>query len=433
MNSSRTYCRLGVLAAIMVAMTSGMTSACDPGLEVFLTGQIDPEWVHVGCHRSVDAYATGGTVYNWRYYTWPGGTCSMCDWIAWGWTPCGDPPPSSCNNFTSVGTYNMVVEVEEVDPYTWQVTDYAYDDRTVYAVSVNLSTDRTLLSTGGPRARVELSVQPAGPTGDCQVMLSLGGTAPFANVYDASTGGNVLLYGGTSRCWPVSSCPSVVWVQGVSASDDCWLAIHYVDPYGVPHPSGCESPHVDFGIYECVPLHGYCDYDSQCCSNRCNPITHECAECGLHSDCEECEQCTGDTVFPGFCISILPCPTYTHCDDHYCVADCVENGPACSYTPPTPAGNCSVFDPVDKQCPQEWDQCRICDYKVTETYILWTATCVIPDCERISSPCVKLRAVFCDDEWIPALGKNCHCCNHEGYGCYGTPFDSGSGLECPEI
>jgi hypothetical protein len=118
MNSNRS-CAFVLLAGTLVGMLANTASACDPGLEVTLDGP-DPEWVPVGTQRTFDATATGGTVGSWRYYVYPGGDIADCDCDS-----CGDPPATQYT-FSSVGAYNLCVDVEETDEFCDTLEDRLY-------------------------------------------------------------------------------------------------------------------------------------------------------------------------------------------------------------------------------------------------------------------------------------------------------------------
>jgi hypothetical protein len=249
MLSSRIPYRPGVLFCILVGMVTVKASACYPSLDVCLDGH-DPEWTFTGCPVGADATATGGTVSDWRYYIWPGGTCDDCDFFENFAMPCGDPPPRSCP-VGSPGTYHLYVDVCERDPFTWEITDSDTASKTIYAVGLGLLAQKTVLAVGGTRGHVIIDVVPAGPTEDCYVQLGLWGATPFAAVYNAPTGGDLLFQGGQSMLWPAAAPPEEVWVEGINASDfpGCILSIQYVDPYGRTHPE-CTDVSVHFKIYE---------------------------------------------------------------------------------------------------------------------------------------------------------------------------------------
>jgi len=242
MNSNRIGCAFVMLAGIMTGMAAETAIACNPDLGVVLAGP-RPEWVHVGCHLPVDATVSGsGWVSSWRYYVYPGGDCSRCYCVDYG--PCGDPPISSCpgTKFPSVGEYRLWVDVEEMDEYC-NLLDEASDYKTVYAVRVDLTASSTCLCVNGPRVRVDLPVQWAGPTTNAVVNLALSGGG---KVWSSQTGGTLLLQGGQSRDWPVGSQPSQVWVEG-TAGADCALQIKARDRNGVYHPC-TQFPQVHFTV-----------------------------------------------------------------------------------------------------------------------------------------------------------------------------------------
>jgi hypothetical protein len=256
MDNNRISCGFGVLAAIMASIMIGTAIACTPPFTVTLAGP-DEEWVHVGCHLPVSADVAGGVVGEWKYYVYPIGLCDSCI-CRQGWPPCGDPPGSSCAGslFSSVGTYNLCVEVKETNAYCG-ATKWASDSKTVYAVSTGLSPDSTCVSAGGPRVRVIVNWDSgSSPVEDCYLKIEAGGTAPFVTGWNAPTGGNVLFIGGiTSWYLPVPPAPAPLvefWVEGSGASDDCFLQVQYIDPYGTIHPAGLPAPRVDLTI---VDLH----------------------------------------------------------------------------------------------------------------------------------------------------------------------------------
>lgn len=230
MNSNRIRGALVLLAGIMTGMVTETANACNPDLGVVLGGP-KPEWVHVNCHLPVDATASGGWVSKWKYYVYPGGTCERCDCQYD--LPCGDPPPSDCSGlkFPSVGTYALCIDVYEMDG-ACNILDSAWDSKTVYAVKVDLSASSTTLCVGGPRVRVGLIVQWAGPTTNSIVTLGLSGGG---KVWSSQTGGTLLLQSGQSADWAVGSQPSQVWVEG-TASPDCVLQISCRDKNSVRHP-----------------------------------------------------------------------------------------------------------------------------------------------------------------------------------------------------
>lgn len=181
----------------------------------------------------------------------------------------------------------------------------------------------------------------------------------------------------------------------------------------------------------CVDFGGDCDTDDECCTGKCNPYSHTCVECEYNSDCGECEWCE-DYLFWGYCVSILPCPEYTHCDNHLCIADCEENGPACSYVNPPIQSNCNNSDPTDRTC-SVWEAGRTCRWVVVETLHYWTANCVIPGCYiDEDEPCVKIKPATCSDH-SPLHTTFCHCCEHPGFASYGTPGYAGEEDVCPSL
>jgi len=248
MNDNRISCGLGILMAIIASMMIRTTIACTPSYKVTLGG-LWPQWVHVDCPLAVDAYATGLVVGSWTYHVYPSGLCDSCTCRRY-WPPCGDPPASSCAGslFNHIGQYTMCVEVMETNPYCG-TTKWASDSNTVYAINTALSPDSTCVGVGGPRVRVGITVEPAGPTQNCLVELSLNSAA--VTVWDSPTGGNNLLYPNTYRYWAVGAQPSEVWVEGVYGAANVTLQINYFDKWGCGHPT-CVVPRTQFkfDVYE---------------------------------------------------------------------------------------------------------------------------------------------------------------------------------------
>jgi len=169
----------------------------------------------------------------------------------------------------------------------------------------------------------------------------------------------------------------------------------------------------------CTDIGGSCRWDQECCSGHCNLITDKCVECALDTECEECEVCLFDI---GFCVSILPCPLYTHCDNHACVPDCVENGPMCTYTSPGLYPGCD--HPIDSyQC---IDPGGACYWEVTQGPHR-QANCVVPDCTTFPAYCVELTPWLCYNKFVIFLGITCACDEtHKG-----APVTTGSRERCP--
>lgn len=168
----------------------------------------------------------------------------------------------------------------------------------------------------------------------------------------------------------------------------------------------------------CTELGGACEQDAQCCSGICGPIG--CGNCKSDSDCAECEVC-----FNGFCVSILPCPLYTHCDNHACVPDCeIDYLTMCTYTEP----------PLDPGCdhPVNSFACinpgGTCSWELVEGPD-WQTHCVVPDCTRLPTFCVKLRPWLCYNAvcWTPLPTICCECDDSD----VGTEVAVGSRDRCP--
>jgi len=193
--------------------------------------------------------------------------------------------------------------------------------------------------------------------------------------------------------------------------DYCWAGYCYDDDTkcsGCCECSGgnCVDENSNCGESErcedcecCTDLFGSCERDEECCSGICGPIG--CGNCRSNSDCAECELC-----FQAICTSILPCPEYTHCDNHECVADCVQNGPMCSYTNP----------PTDEGCNHAVDSYKClnaggaCSWHLVEGPD-WEANCVVPDCTTFTTYCAKVRPWLCYDKicWMPLPTFCCAC------------------------
>jgi hypothetical protein len=240
MKNREIYCLIGIMAGTIMGMTTDATIACVPSFCVIFNGHAE-DWCHVDCPREVSAQVYNGVPYSWWF-------TPSADYSCYGSEYCGNPAGNV--TFASTGTYTVKVEVFDPD------YKYACDTKTVHIVAVGLTPDRTTIAADGPRARVTLSVTPAGPTGQCRVRLALTGTSCFAKLYDASTGGNLLLQGNQSHTWTVDEgpdhYPNPVWVQGINGSPlgGTLLTIHYVDPYGVTHPTACAQVQIPFKIYE---------------------------------------------------------------------------------------------------------------------------------------------------------------------------------------
>ncbi len=192
--------------------------------------------------------------------------------------------------------------------------------------------------------------------------------------------------------------------------------------------SRCYTPQVCVNGQCCTPSGGYCEMNGSCCSGHCNYATHECGVCENDSQCGPCEKCTGSPLQAGSCYSILPCPANTHCDNnHACVADCLENGPQCTWTDPPTSSNCTDTDPKDRTCTAD-DAGAVCGHHVYRWIHNWTATCVIPNCTEVTDACVELQAIWCSDHRKQEV---CHCCMHADYWQPGTPVAVGTAQACP--
>jgi hypothetical protein len=175
-----------------------------------------------------------------------------------------------------------------------------------------------------------------------------------------------------------------------------------------------------------------------CCSTLKCTSRFLCEQCETNNDCAICEQCVGLSN-PRRCISVLPCPTYTHCANHACEPDCQDGqGGFCSWSYPNDTlASCPEMDPTDKQC-SETVKDQLCTWIITSTILLLNGACVsgYPNCTMLPSYCVELTPYRCDDEWWPVIGRICHCCvaGHDGgtyHGNPGTPVLRGTGYRCP--
>jgi len=252
MNDNRISCVLGPFVIIIITMMTNVASAWDPDMTVTLSGYT-PEWAHVNCPLGVDATVSDGIPYQWMYWTSsPDKPCDWCEWVP-GYWPCGDPPPSYCPGFTTVGKYFLNVAVEEFDPYTLQVVDSASDQKVVWVVSTSLSPSSTVVNLEGRRVRVRANLSTGqSPRTGCFLKIEAGGSAPYVEGWSAESGGTRYFVGGSTYWKP--AVPSVnnyidFWLQGAGgASDDCFLQVQYIDPYGTIHPAGCQAPRVNITV-----------------------------------------------------------------------------------------------------------------------------------------------------------------------------------------
>lgn len=158
----------------------------------------------------------------------------------------------------------------------------------------------------------------------------------------------------------------------------------------------------------CSNLGVGCSSNGDCCSGLCSMFTGKCAQCTSTDNCAECEQC--DTYGTGECYSILPCPTYTHCSNHQCVADCEETGDFCSFTtPPIDTYYCS--HPVNNfACIVPGGICYWEDLEPLHRQ----AQCVISGCAKVTKPCTVLRPWVCYNgfaSWAVPFDVACTCDN----------------------
>jgi len=203
----------------------------------------------------------------------------------------------------------------------------------------------------------------------------------------------------------------------------------FVSFFGVNLPAiaCCEgSPQGDPSCYECrdgvwkLKSSAACGKDSHCGANKkclgCRCFT----ECAWDSQCEQCEVCYGTLHV---CVSILPCPVYTHCDNHACVPDCEENGPICTYTDPGVYHGCDhpldSYECLDAGGPCLWELI----YSTP-----WEAHCVIPGCTTLPTYCAKLVPRLCYDKFVAGMGVVCAC---DEYAPKGEPIKTGSRQRCP--
>jgi hypothetical protein len=85
-------------------------------------------------------------------------------------------------------------------------------------------------------------------------MLAIGGNPAGVMLWDSQTGGQVipLTYGyATWSAGASSHFEETVYVEGTTATDDCWIEVLYYDANGDSHPaSPCTRVRVDFDVYD---------------------------------------------------------------------------------------------------------------------------------------------------------------------------------------
>lgn len=273
---------LGVLVGMLLVMVSVQANACDPSLQVTLGGN-DVNWNIYGCDYSVDATVTGGTAWNWKYYYYPPyDVVDECNWKTNGNQACGGPPPSEPWKFPAVGEYTVYVWVEEVDPDTEEVVDWAWDHHKVHVVSVGLSVASTdvvvnddddnengcmdLKEPTDPNdpnstvlneddlVQLTLSLDAlAAARPDCNVRLGVEGGYPWIRIWTDDTRGTCLIDNGGSYDWPAPGLPDSwnVWIEGNTATGDCQVKVQYVDPWDHACPyANCGIPHADLMVVQ---------------------------------------------------------------------------------------------------------------------------------------------------------------------------------------
>jgi hypothetical protein len=184
--------------------------------------------------------------------------------------------------------------------------------------------------------------------------------------------------------------------------------------------AGCPSCHSCVDCYCCSDAGCGCSYGGDCCSGGCNSYTHKCKECIGDWQCGECEAC-----FSGSCGSILPCPAGTHCDNHTCVSDCVEDGPYCTYTTPPISPACG--HPVNNYaCIVAGNVCAWQDLGTLHA----NARCIIPGCTTVSRPCTTIRPWLCYNGpcwWCIPYFVICTCDDTQ----VGSSYPAGTWIACP--